>query len=50
MNSLRSLLYFFARLLGDINAIRRGPTAVLKRVGRRVAGREAGKVINKVFR
>ena len=37
INSTRGFLYWLARLLGDINAVRRG------RVGRRIARRAAGK-------
>jgi len=36
--SFRGFLYWLARLLGDVNAVRRG------KVGRRVARRLAGKV------
>lgn len=35
---MRAFLYWFAKLLGDLNAIKRG------KVGRRVARRAAGKV------
>lgn len=41
--TLRSALYAAARLLGDLNAIKRGPKATVTRIGkkavlRRVAG------------
>lgn len=39
----RSLLYWLARLLGDVSAVRKG------RVGRRVARRAAGKVTGRVL-
>lgn len=42
--SLRGFLYALARLLGDINAVRRGT------VGRRVARRIAGKAVGRAFR
>ena len=45
---LRSFLYQLARLLGDINAIHRGPRAVAKRMMRRAVGRAAGKTINEL--
>lgn len=45
---MRNLLYALARLLGDINAIRRG--TVGKRIARRVVGRIAGKGIGRLFR
>lgn len=38
LSGFRGLLYALARLLGDVNAVRRG------RVGRRVARRGAGKL------
>ena len=45
---MRSLLYFIARLLGDINAVRKG--RVGRRIGRRVVGRFTGRLLNKLFR
>jgi hypothetical protein len=48
MNGLRSFLYAFARLLGDLNAIRKG--TVGKRIARRAVGRMAGRGIGKLFR
>jgi len=41
---MRSLLYFLARLLGDVNAARKG------RIGRRIGRRAAGKVTGRLFR
>lgn len=41
--SLRGFLYWLARLLGDVNAVRKG------RVGRRVARRAAGKATGRGF-
>lgn len=41
--TLRSMLYTWARLLGDLNAIKRGPAAVLKREGRKVVLRKVGR-------
>jgi hypothetical protein len=46
--TLRSALYRLARLLGDLNALHRGPRAVAKRIVRRALGRAAGKAINEV--
>ncbi len=40
---MRSCLYLIARLLGDVNAVRRG------RVGRRIARRAAGKATGRLF-
>ena len=45
---MRSFLYFVARLLGDINAIRKG--RVSKRIGRRVAGKITGRGLGRLFR
>lgn len=40
---MRSFLYWLARLLGDLSAVRKG------RVGRRVGRRWAGKVTGRTF-
>lgn len=45
---LRNLLYKLARILGDVNAVKKG--RVGKRVGHRVAGRATGKGLGKLFR
>ncbi len=44
----RSFLYRLARILGDVNALRRG--RVGRRVGRRVAGRITGKGLGRLFK
>lgn len=44
----RSGLYKAARILGDINAVKRG--TVGKRVARRVVGRAAGRQMGRLFR
>ena len=41
---MRSWLYFIARIMGDINAIKR------RRVGRRIARRLAGKFTGRLLR
>lgn len=46
--SFRSLLYALARLLGDINAARRG--TIGKRIARRIAGRLTGRLLGRPFR
>jgi hypothetical protein len=46
--SFRSALYRYARLLGDIQAARRGPRAILMRLGRKAVLREVGKNLNKI--
>jgi hypothetical protein len=48
MNVLRSWLYRLARLLGDINAVRRG--RVGRSIARRAAGRGAGRILRRIFR
>lgn len=45
---MRNLLYKLARILGDVDAVKKG--RVGKRVGRRVAGRATGKGLGKLFR
>ena len=44
MNALRSLLYAIARAIGDLQAIRRGPKAVVKRQIRKAGYRQVGKL------
>ncbi len=46
--SVRSLLYWLARLLGDVNAVRRG--RIRQRIVRRVAGKAAGRALRKTLR
>jgi hypothetical protein len=41
---MRRILYLLARLLGDVNAVKKG------RVGRRIARRAAGKATGRLFR
>ena len=45
---LRSLLYFIARLMGDINAVQKG--TVGRRVARRAAGKATGRALGKLFK
>ncbi len=44
----RGTLYKLARILGDINAVKRG--TVGKRLGRRIVGRAAGRGLGRLFR
>lgn len=46
--SIRSLLYLIARVLGDVNAVRRGTFG--KRMVRRAAGRVLGRGMGRIFR
>jgi hypothetical protein len=50
ISALRSLLYELAKLLGDVQAVRRGPEAMVKRVMRRQAGRMTARVLGRWFR
>lgn len=48
INKNRSFLYKLARILGDVNAARKG--RVGRRVGRRIAGRTTGRGLGKLFK
>lgn len=48
INKIRSLLYFVAKILGDINAVKRGKVG--QRVARRVAGKITGRALGKFFK
>jgi hypothetical protein len=50
IGKLRSLLYWLACVLGDVQAVRRGPTAMGKRLMRRQAGRLTARMLGKLFR
>ena len=43
---MRSFLYFLARLMGDVSAVKRG--RVGRRLRRRVAGRLFGRLLRKI--
>ena len=45
---VRKALYQEARVLGDVQAIGKGPRAMEKRVVRRMMGRLAGKLLRKL--
>ncbi len=45
---MRSILYWLARLLGDISAVKRG--RVGRRLARRAAGRATGKGLGRLFK
>ena len=46
IGKLRSILYTVARLLGDVNAVRRG--RVRERIANRIAGRIAGRALRRM--
>ncbi len=45
---IRSSLYKVARILGDINAVKKGKVG--KRVARRAAGKATGRSLGKLFK
>lgn len=45
---MRNLLYKLARIMGDVNAVKKGK--VTRRIGRRAAGRATGKGLGKIFK
>jgi len=45
---LRSALYLIARLMGDVNAVKKGKVG--KRVARRAAGKVTGRSLGKLFK
>jgi len=49
MSTLRRFLYALARLLGDLSSVRRGPGAVGRRAGRRIAGRWLSRLLKALF-
>ncbi len=48
LNGTRGFLYWLARLLGDVNAVRRG--RIRRRVARRAAGKATGRGLGRLFR
>lgn len=48
INSTRGLLYRLARMLGDVQSVRRG--TVGRRIARRAAGRATGRGLGRLFR
>jgi len=48
INRTRGTLYMLARLLGDVQAVRKG--RVGRRIGRRVVGRATGRGLGRLFR
>ncbi|GMU86212.1 MAG: hypothetical protein AMXMBFR48_14540 [Ignavibacteriales bacterium] len=46
INKIRTFLYTAARLLGDVNAVKKGKIG--ERILRRIAGKAAGKLLNKL--
>lgn len=48
IGKIRSFLYLLARILGDVNAIKRG--RIGKRIGRRATGKLTGRILSRLFR
>ena len=48
INQTRGFLYWLAKLLGDVNAVKRG--RVGRRVARRAAGKATGRGLGKLFK
>lgn len=48
ISKTRGILYFLAKILGDVNAVKKGKVG--KRVARRAAGKAAGKGFGKLFK
>lgn len=48
INRTRGFLYWLARLLGDVNAAKRGRLG--RRVGRRITGRATGRGLRRLFK
>jgi len=46
--TFRGFLYWLARLLGDVNAVKRG--RVGRRMARRATGRATGRLFRKIFK
>jgi len=48
INKTRGFLYWLARLLGDVNAVKKGKVG--RRVGRRLTGKLTGRGLRKLFK
>ena len=48
INKTRGWLYWLARTLGDVQAVRK--KRVARRIGRRLAGKAAGRLLGKLFK
>jgi hypothetical protein len=49
LTTTRSLLYALARLLGDVEAAKRGPEALGKRILRKALGKATGRAMSRFF-
>ena len=48
IGKLRSWLYWLARVLGDVNAVKRG--RIGQRIARRAAGKLTGRLLGRIFK
>jgi hypothetical protein len=48
INRIRSVLYIAAKILGDVNAVKKGKVG--KRIARRAAGKATGRLLGRLFR
>jgi len=48
INKTRGLLYWLARMLGDVNAVQKGKVG--RRVARRLTGKATGRALRKLFK
>lgn len=48
--NLRGWLYWAARLLGDVQAVEKGPQAIEERIERRLVGKMAGRMLWRLFK
>ena len=51
ISKFRSKLYALAKFLGDVQAVthKKPGTAIPKRIGRRIAGKITGRIIDSIF-
>lgn len=51
ISKFRGWLYFIAKILGDVQAVRsKRKGAITRRIGRRIAGKMTGRLLGKMFR
>ncbi|WP_169891173.1 hypothetical protein [Litchfieldia alkalitelluris] len=48
INKIRRTLYFVAKILGDVNAVKKG--TISKRMARRAVGKVSGKMLRKLLK
>ncbi|MGD6831443.1 hypothetical protein ACQCT5_04740 [Sutcliffiella halmapala] len=48
INKTRGFLYWLAKILGDVNAVKKGK--VKQRIARRITGKITGRMMGKIFK